>query len=196
MSEQAIKHLNIGYVFGKVIEEPKKGESTGGEPYLSFKVSCSGAKCGQVTAYCRIWKAERCIQFLADYRKNPDAVYSFKGFYGQYKNPQNEFLSNYTLFQWEARDKVDPRAVFKLKGVVDQATGMTDGGQRMLFKVKREGQPEELFELYTPGELLLDRVVPGQVVDVKGYVRQQELEGEFGGASGPIRAYVHEMKVL
>jgi len=199
MSEEkkATKHFNSGYVFGRIMEEPKKGTSTDGRDYISFKVSVSGPKSGQVTIYCRLWTAERVVPFLADYRKNPAALYSLKGFFGQYnKKGKNEFLSNFTIFQWEERDKVDPRAVFILRGVVDVATGMTDGGQRFLFKVKREGQNEELFELLTPGELLLDPVEKDQFIEVKGYVRQQETEGEFGGSSGPIRAYVHELKVL
>lgn len=198
MSEEkkATKHFNSGYVFGHVMEEPKKDNSTGGKEYISFKVSVSGPKSGQVTIYCRLWEAERIVPFLANYRKNPAAVYSLKGYFGQYQNDKNEFLSNFTIYQWEARDKVDPRAVFILRGLVDVVTGMTDGGQRILFKVKREGQSEELFELITPGELLLDTVAAGQFVEVKGYVRQQETEGEFGGASGPIRAFVHELKVL
>lgn len=196
MSEKATKHFNSGCVFGRISEEPKKGRSTGGEEYISFKVSCAGSRSGQITAYCRLWTAERIVPFLTQYRQAPDTVFFLKGFFGQYKNEKNEFLSNYTIFQWTARDKVEPRAVFILRGMVDVTTGTTDGGQRLLFKVQREKQPEELFELFSPGELLLDTVAPGQFVELKGYVRQQQTEDEFGGASGPIRAYIHELKVL
>jgi len=196
VSEKATKHYNSGCVFGRVMEEPKKESSAGGKQYISFKVSCSGPKSGQVTAYCRLWDEERTVPFLAQYRKNPAAVFFLKGFYGQYKTEKNEFLSNFTIYQWEVRDKVDPRAVFIMRGVVDQAQPLTDGSQRLLFNVQREGQQEELFELFSPGELLLDRVEPGQFIEVKGYVRQETTEDEFGGASGPIRAYISELKVL
>lgn len=195
MSEKATKHFNSGCVFGRVMEEPKKERSTGGEDYISFKVSASGPRSGQVTIYCRLWTAERVVPFLAQYRKNPATAFYLKGFFGQYKNEKNEFLSNFTIFQWEEREKVEPRAVFIMRGVVDNVTGM-NGGQRILFKVKREGQQEELFELLAPGELLLETVAADQFIEVKGYVRQQTTEDEFGGASGPIRAYVHELKVL
>jgi hypothetical protein len=198
MSEEkkATKHFNSGCVFGRIMEEPKKEVSKGNEDYISFKVSCSGPKSGQITAYCRLWTAERTVPFLSQYRKNPAAVFFLKGFYGQFKTEKNEFMSNFTVFQWEERDKVDPRAVFILRGVVDQAQPLTDGSQRLLFTVHRDGQPEELFELFSPAELLLDRAEAGQFLEVKGYVRQQNTEDEFGGASGPIRAYIQELKVL
>lgn len=197
MSEEkkATKHFNSGHVFGRVMETPKQETSTGGKEYISFKVSVSGPRSGQVTIYCRLWDADRIVPFLAQYRKNPATPFYLKGFYGQYKNNSNAFLSNFTIFQWEERDKVDPRATFIMRGVVDSVTGM-NGGQRILFKVKREGQSEELFELITPGEMLLETVEKDQFLEVKGYVRQQEMEDEYGGSSGPIHAYVHELKVL
>jgi hypothetical protein len=46
------------------------------------------------------------------------------------------------------------------------------------------------------GERLLDAVEAGQFCEVKGYVRQETTEDEFGGSTGPIRAFVHELKVL
>jgi len=197
MSEKATKHFNSGCVFGRVMEEPKKESSAGGKPYITFKVSCSGPKSGQVTAYCRLWDEERTVPFLAQYRKNPAAVFFLKGFYGQYQTEKNEFLSNFTIYQWEERDKVDPRAAFIMRGVVDQAQPLTDGSQRLLFNVQREGQQKELFELFSPGEnLKLARVEPGQFIEVKGYVRQQVLEDDFGGSSGPIHAYIEKLEVL
>lgn len=195
MSEKEKKHFNSGCVFGRIMEEPKKDTSRDGREYISFKVSCSGQRSGQVTAYCRLWTEERIVPFFQQYRKDPAALFFLKGFYGQYKNDKNEFLSNFTIFQWELREKVEPRAVFILTGKVQNAMGM-NGGQRLLFTVKREGQQEELFELISQGELLLDTALAGQVLSVKGYVRQESTEGEYGGAEGPIRAYVHELKVL
>lgn len=194
MSEH--KHFNSGCVFGRVAEEPKKDVSTDGRDYISFKVNVSGAKSGQVTAYCRLWTAERVTPFLSHFRKSPNSPLFLKGFFGQYRDDKNNFLSNFTIFQWEERDQVDPRAVFILRGRVDLPSDTTDGGQRMLFSVTREGQKPEEFELWAPGEKLLDRVEAGQVLEVKGYVRQAETEDEYGGSAGPIRAYVHNLKVL
>lgn len=190
------KHFNSGCVFGRVMEEPKKEKSKGGEEYITFKVSCSGAKSGSMTAYCRLWTPERIVPFLSTYRQNTNQQFFFKGFFSQYKTDKNEFMSNFTIFQWEQRDKVDPRAVFILRGLVDSALPMSNGDQRILFKLNRENQSEELFELFSPGEFLLEPVSADDFCEVKGYVRQQQTEDEFGGASGPIRAYIHELKVL
>ncbi len=194
MSE-AKKHYNQGCVFGRVIEEPKKETSTGGQDYITFKVNCSGPKSGMVTAYCRIWTPERVVPFLQHWRSNPDSPLFLKGLFSQYKDEKNRFMSNFTVFHWDPRETVDPRAVFILRGVVEQAQAW-DCGQRLLFSVKREGQNEENFELWCPAESLLDMAEPGQFLEVKGYVRQENPEDEFGGSDGPVRAYVHQLRKL
>ena len=191
-----IKHFNSGCVFGRVAEEPQKETSTNGQDYISFKVNVFGPKCGSISAYCRLWTPERIVPFLKAYRQTPSAQFFLKGFYSQFKDNNNNFLSSFTIFEFDQRDKVEPRAVFILRGEVDSALPMSNGDQRLLFKVKREGQQEELFELFCPGERLLDTVEAGQVLEVKGYVRAAVTEDEFGGSSGPVRAYVHELKVL
>lgn len=192
----SFKHFNSGCVFGRVAEEPKKESSKDGKEYISFKMNVSGPKCGSVSAYCRLWTPERIVPFLQMYRESPRLPFFLKGFYGQFKDEKNNFLSSFTVFDFDQRDKVEPRAVFILRGIVDQAQNMTTGDQRLMFHVKREGQQEELFELICPGEELLDSVEAGQTLEVKGYVRSETTEDEFGGSSGPIRAYVHQLKVL
>jgi len=195
MTGTAQKHFNSGNVFGRVLEVEKK-VSEGRKDFLSLKVNVSGSRSGSVHAYCRIWGAEACVDFLAAHRTSPGAAFYMRGFYGQYKNERNEWLSNFTVFSFEVRETVDPRAVFILRGLVDIASGTKDGGQRLLLKVKRPENPEEVFELWCGGELLLDEVRPGQFIEAKGYVRQAETEDEFGGSSGPIRAHVHQLRVL
>ena len=195
MSGTPQKHFNSGNVFGRVLEVEKK-VSEGKKNFLSLKVNVSGSRSGSVHAYCRIWGEEACIDFLALHKTHPNTAFYMRGFYGQYKNERNDWLSNFTIFAFEARDTVDPRAVFILRGVVDVASGTTDGGQRLVLKVKRPENPEEIFELWCAGELLLEEVSQGQFVEVKGYVRQADTEDEFGGSSGPIRAYVHQLRAL
>jgi hypothetical protein len=195
MTGKAQKHFNSGNIFGKVLEYEKK-TSAGDKDFISLKVNVSGARSGSVHAYCRIWGAEACTAFLLEHRTNPNTAFYLKGFYGQYRNERNEWLSNFTIFHWEARDQVEPRAVFILRGVVDIAAPTTDGGQRLILKVQRTDNPEEVFELWCAGEQLLDEVHSGDFLEVKGYVRQAETEDEFGGSSGPIRAYVHGLRAL
>jgi hypothetical protein len=33
-------------------------------------------------------------------------------------------------------------------------------------------------------------------VEVKGYLRQETPEDEFGGSTGPVRAYVEQLRIL
>lgn len=198
MSEQ--KHFNVGNVFGRV-SEVKEDKSEGGKPYLQITVDVSGSKSGSCRAYCRMWGEQRCREFLEHYKKNSGGTYWMKGFFSQYQDRNSNWLSNFTVYQWEAKP-VDPRAVFILKGEVShQPSRTTDGGQRFLLRVCRKGEngygdTEDSFELWAQGERLLDPVAVGNFCEIKGYVRQETLEGEFGESSGPIRAYVHELKVL
>ena len=192
----SVKHFNSGCVFGRIAEEPKKETSNGGKEYISFKMVVSGRQSGSVAAYCRMWDAERITPFLQAWRANPGAPFFLKGFYNQYQGEKNEWLSNFTIFQHEQRDTVAPRAVFVLRGEVSVVSDLTDGGQRLLLTVRREGQQPEEFELWCSGERLFDRVTVGDTIEAKGYVRQESTEDEFGGSSGPIHAYVHQLQIL
>jgi len=196
MSEREVstKHFNGGNVFGRVEGDIKKETSRGGKEYISFTVNVSGSRCGSVTAYCRMWGEDRVAPFLKALKKNPHGHYWLKGFFGQYWNEQNQVFSNFTIFQFEERAS-DPRAAFILKGLVDQAQPVKTG-QRILMHVAREGAEKENFELWSPDEKLLDLVEPGQLIEAKGYVRQECPEDDFGGSTGPVRAYVEQLRIF
>jgi hypothetical protein len=157
-------------------------------------VNVSGSKCGSVKAYCRVWGKDRYEPMLQILENNPNAHLWLKGFFGQYWNEQNQVFCNYTIFQIEERAS-DPRAAFILKGLVDQAQPVKSG-QRILLHVEREGQDKEIFELWNPAAKLLEDAKPGQLIEAKGYVRQECPEDEFGGSSGPVRAYIEQLRIL
>jgi hypothetical protein len=54
----------------------------------------------------------------------------------------------------------------------------------------------ESYELWSPGEKLLDPVSHGDLVEVKGLIRQKDVDGFYGGSEGPVRAYVDILKVI
>ena len=185
-------------VFGKVIE-CKEEKSSKDKPYLSLKVQVSGEKSGSATAFCRIWGEERCREFLELQKKNPGPL-ALKGMMTSYKDKKNHFYNNFTCFSWEPK-VAEPRAVFILRGEVDAVSGTTDGGQRMLLKVIREAKDNyqestELFELFCQGEKMLDVVSAGDNLEVKGMVRQEEVDDFYGGGDGPVRAYVEKLKAM
>ena len=193
------KHFNAGNVFGKVTEV-KEEQSDKGKPYLQISVDVSGDKSGRVTAYCRMWGEERIAGFLNEWRRFPSDQYWFRGFLGQYTSKAGDVLSNFTVFNHE-RKTGEKRAVFILKGVVShQPSGLNDGGQRFLMEVTRDdGQGKEnteSFEVWAPGEKLLDPVSIGDLVEVKGLIRQKDVDGFYGGSEGPVRAYVDILKVI
>ncbi len=188
------KHFNAGNVFGRVVDEIKRETSRGGGEYISFTVNVSGRRCGSARAYCRMWKPERFEPFLACLKKDPEAVFWFRGFFGQYWTERNEVMSNFTFYRWEPRDS-EPRAAFILKGRVDQAQEVKSG-QRILLKVERDGQQEEEFELWSQAEKFLDEPGPGDLIETKGYLRQETPEDDFGGSSGPVRAYIEQLRIL
>ena len=192
-------HYNSGHVFGK-ITEVAEGQSSGGKPYISVKVNVSGEKSGQATAFCRIWGEKRCQQFMELYAQKPAAV-ALRGMMSSYLDEEkNLYYSNFTCFSAEA-STAEPRAVFILRGEVEQASSTTDGGQRALVRVIREAnegyqESSELFELWLQGEKLFDAVAPGLSIEVKGMIRQGEVDDFYGGGDGPVRAYVEKLKIL
>ena len=193
-----MKYYNGGHVFGKVIEVQEK-VSTKGKPFLILKVNVSGERSGRVTAFCHIPGEERCREFLELHKKNPGPL-ALHGMMTSTKNDKNRFYNNFTIFSWEPK-AAEPRAVFVLHGEVDVVSATTDGGQRLLLKVIREAsegyqESSELFELFVQGEKMLDEVSAGDALEVKGMIRQEEVDDFYGGGDGPVRAYVEKLKVL
>jgi hypothetical protein len=192
------KHFNAGNVFGKVIEV-KEDSSVKDKPYLQIKVDVSGSKTGRVTAYVKMWGEDRILEFLDHYKRTKGtSAYWFKGFLDQFKTEKNEFLSSFTVYHWEPKE-AEKRAVFILKGSVDVAHGFK-GGQRILLKVMREGKAgyapsEETIEVFAPEDKLLDDVTAGQLIEVKGLLRQENVDDFYGGSEGPIHAYIDHLKV-
>jgi len=197
-----MKHFNSGNIFGKVLEV-KPERSDNGKDYLQISMDVSGEKSGRVTAYCRLWDGDRgrCAEFMNEWQRFPNTIYWMKGFLGQYTSREGKVLSNFTIFQWERKETAEKRAVFILKGeVTSQPSGLNDGGQRFIMTVNRDGannntQSEE-FELWAPGEKLFDQVAHGDLVEVKGLIRQKDVENFYGGSDGPIRAYVDILKII
>ncbi len=192
-------HFNSGHVFGRVTEVEEL-LSSGGKPYLSIKMNVSGAKSGQATAFCRVWGEKRCQDFMGLFKTKPAALV-LRGMMTSYcDDEKNIFYNNFTCFSAEATT-AEARAVFILRGEVDQVTATTDGGQRVLLRVIREAkdayqESSELFELWLQGEKLFDAVAAGQDIEVKGMIRQGEVDDFYGGGDGPVRAYVDKLKIL
>lgn len=168
------KHFNSGNVFGKLVGEVEHKSSKGGKPFISFEMNVSGAKCGSARAFCRMWDKERFEPFLAAVKKDPQTRFALKGFFGQYWDERNTVFSNFTIFEWNERDSA-PRAAFILKGRVKHS-GPVTSGQRILLLIEREGQEVETFELICPSERLLDQPHADDLIEVKGYLRQERPE--------------------
>ncbi len=64
------------------------------------------------------------------------------------------------------------------------------------MNMERDGQEAERLELWVQDEKFLNTPEPGQLIEVKGYLRQEQPEDDFGGSSGPVRAYVEALKIL
>ena len=188
------KHFNMGCVFGRVLTESIERKSSKGSEFINFQVNVSGRRCGSVRAFCRMWKAERLEPLLTNLAARPLDPFFFKGFFGQFWDERNTVYPTYTVYHFEPRDS-DPRASFILKGEVDVISAVKLG-QRMLLNLEREGQEKERLELWLPSEKLLDIPESGQLVEVKGYLRQEQPEDDYGGSSGPVRSFVEELRIL
>lgn len=194
MSIQQPKHFNMGTVFGRVVPDSIERKDSKNSSFINLQVNVSGRRCGSTRAFCRIWKTERFEPLLKHLEAHPHDQFFFKGFFDQFWDDRNTVYATYTIYHWEPRES-DPRAAFILKGEVD-VISKTTTGQRILLNVQREGQEKERLELWLQDEKFLDVPNNGDLIEVKGYLRQEQPEDDFGGSSGPVRAFVEELRVL
>jgi len=194
MSQPNPKHFNMGNVFGRIVLDSIERKNSPNSEFVNFQINVSGRHCGSVKAFCRMWKPEAIDAFWAHVRARPHDPLYLKGFFGQYWDPQNTVFTTFTIHKWEVRES-DPRAAFILKGVVDVISAVKSG-QRMLLNYSREGQETERLEFWLQDEKLLDTPAAGDLVEVKGYLRQEQPEDDFGGSTGPVRAYVEQLRVI
>lgn len=189
------KHFNMGNVFGRVVVDSVEHKQTSGKvPFINFQVNISGRRSGSARAFCRMFKKERFEPLLKHLAERPLDPFFFRSFFDQFWDERNTIFTTFTAYKFEQRDS-DPRAAFILKGEVDIISAVKLG-QRMLMNVNREGSNNERLELWLQDEKMLDIPQAGQMVEVKGYLRQERPEDDFGGSSGPVLAFVEELRIL
>jgi len=188
------KHFNLGTVFGTALPDTIERKPSKKSEFINLQMNVAGRRCGSVRAFCRVWNSDRFEPLLDQIADRPHERLFLKGFFGQFWDDRNISYATYTIYHWEVRDG-DPRAAFILKGDVD-VISKTTTGHRMLMNMQREGQDAERLELWMQDEKFLDTPEPGQLIEVKGYLRQEQPEDDFGGSSGPVRSYVEELRIL
>jgi hypothetical protein len=190
-------HYNGGHVWGRV-EDTKEEESKRSKPFLNVQLHCYSTKNGNVYTYGRIWGRERIDKFLAQLQGAPGALFRFWGFFSQYES-RGEIKCNYTFWKWALADQQKdlPRAAFVLRGdlvKIDRAAG------KFSLHLSRKGQEgyediEEDFDFWVRDPAILENREVGDLVNVKGYLSQEEGEDEYGSTFGPIRPYADRVDV-
>lgn len=192
------KHFNLGTIYGRVVMDSLEEKTSRNSEYLNFQVNVAGRRCGSARAFCRMWKRERFEPLVEHLKRKPDDVLFFKAFYENFvEDRTNNRFSTYTVYSWEVREG-DPRAAFILKGEVSVITGVKCG-QRMLLHVDRSGNQRndrDRIEVYLQDEKFLDSPKPGDLIEVKGFLRQEQPEDEFGGSSGSVMGFAEQLKIL
>lgn len=196
------KHFTKGIVTGRIVEIKDEETKENKKKYVTIQVDVSGNISGDVTAYCRMFDKDDSVGELKRlWAKSKRGLFKLQGIYSQYrKDESSDFLSSFSVFDFEPLESGRKRAYFIVVGEVShQPSGTTDGGQRFLVLVRKPGSnnqvQEEAFEFVAPGEKLLPSVALGDLVRVKGLIRQKEPDGDCGG-EGPIRAYLESLEIL
>lgn len=198
------KHFNRGNVWGRVMTATAEKKNR----YIQLKIDCSSEKYGKVHTYGRIWGKER-FKAIQDFlKKDKNALIRFTGFFQQYEKDGQHF-SNYTFYEWTpagaspdqghtSAGGMSPqtvcRAAFILVGNL-RSEDIVDGETRLTLDLLREGiedaRPiEESFELWTLSEDLLEGILEGDTIEVKGMIRPKQAEDEYGASGGKIRPYI------
>lgn len=195
------KHFTKGVITGRITEIKDEETKDSKKKYVTIKADVSGTLSGDVTAYCRMYdKAGSIDELKRLWNKSKQGLFKLQGIYSQYqKDEASDFLSSFTLFDFEPIESGAKRAYFIVVGeVASQPSGTNDGGQRFLVTVVKSGNSgqdqEETYEMWSPGEKLLPQVALGDLVRVKGLVRQRDPDGVCGG-DGPIRSYLESIEI-
>lgn len=198
-----MKHFTKGIIIGRITEIKDETTKESKKPYVTIQADVSSMLSGDVTAYCRMYEKNGNIDELKrTWQRDKHGLFKLTGIYAQYlKEGSTDYLSNFTLYDFELVTEGKKRAYFIVSGVVSsQPSGLNDGGQRFLVSVIRNGQndqeQEEVFEFWSPGEKIeLPAVSKGDLVRAKGLVRQKDPDGVCGG-EGPIRAYLEHLEIV
>jgi len=192
-----VKHFTKGIIVGRITEIKDETTKESKKKYVTIQADVSSTLSGDVTAYCRMYEKNGNIDELKRmWSRSRSGLFKLTGIYSQYrKDDSSAFLSNFTLYDFELVETGNKRAYFIVVGEVShQPSGLNDGGQRFLVSVSKEGNDDETYEFYAPGDKLLDQVSMGDTVRVKGLIRQKEPDGVCGG-DGPIKAYLESLDI-
>jgi len=192
-----VKHFTKGIIVGRITEIKDETTKESKKKYVTIQADVSSTLSGDVTAYCRMYEKNGNIDELKRiWARMKSGLFKLQGIYSQYqKDPNSPFLSNFTLYDFESIESGNKRAYFIVVGEVShQPSGLNDGGQRFLVSVSKEGNDDETYEFYAPGDKLFDQVSMGDTVRVKGLIRQKEPDGVCGG-DGPIKAYLESLEI-
>ena len=193
-----MKHFTKGVILGRITEIKDETTKQNNKKYITLTVDISSSLSGDVTAYCRMYdKDDNTDEIKKLWKANRQGLFKLQGMYSQYrKDESSDFMSNFTLWSFEPVTEGKKRAYFIVVGEVShQPSGTNDGGQRFLCEVSRENNDPELYEFWAPGEKLMDSVSVGNLVRVKGMLRQRDPDGLCGG-EGPIHAYLESLEII
>ena len=115
-------------------------------------------------------------RFLACLKKDPEAVFWFRGFFGLVLDRAQRSDEQLYLLPVGAPRQRTARGVYP-QGARGSGPGGERAGQRILLMVERDGQEKEQFELWNQADKFLDEPAPGDLIEVKGV----SAPGDAGG---------------
>lgn len=195
--EKKYKHYNAAHVIGRIEGVPttKRDKEGKGAPYLRLKINCAHPQRGNVIIYGQMRNKLKFESLLKHMKEHPATPYRFKAFYNQYDKQRgdeaSQRLSSFSFWDWypDPEEGKDPRAVFILVGEI---SGIENN--KLSLELHREGNNEELFDLYALQSHLLNGLTAGETAEVVGEMMSKDGEDRFGRTSSlPILPYIAEI---
>jgi len=128
------KHFNKAHVFG-VVEETKTTKAGDGFVVKVILKSRSD-QYGNVRAYCDLWNKNG-TDFLAWHKDHRGEVIKLTGRLGKFEKDDGVVLSNFTIYEWEARPGAKQRVTAQLTGYVAMFREDEDGQKTVTISVQR-----------------------------------------------------------
>ena len=192
-----VKHFNTANIRGRIegVPSTKRDKEGKGALYLRLKINCATLDRGNVVVYAQMRNKTKYEALLEHIKKHPATAYHFKAFYNQYPKDRadegSERRSAFAIWEWvpDPEEGKNPKATFVLTGVV---LGIEK--DKLALQLNREGNNEELFDLFALQQNQLSGLTEGETVEVCGYMMSKGGVDEFDRpSSSPILPYIKEI---
>lgn len=182
-----MKHFQKAHVFG-ILKSIKEKTAQNKVPYLELKILCQSDH-GLITVWGKLFGESKVNLLKQYYRRSPNTVARFTGFFQQYIKKKT--YHNFTFTDFVPSPDARPRAVIVMTGLCYWVSE-----EYVLFRTVRQvlgKETEENFRLYTREASIRDCLETGSDFKIKIRIEKETVDSEFMDFSGEAKPFICEL---